>query len=107
MQNHGHATDPWRRARVMAVFSRQPLSRLTFLKVVCLQTALSDLKTVRVRVRLNEERARANTSISDLNNLHENIQHSDWLREVQLFGNSTENNQVSYDPRSYNERNLI
>ena len=29
-------------------FSRQPLSRLTFLKVVCLQTCLSDLKMLRV-----------------------------------------------------------
>ena len=32
----------------LAVFSRQPLSRLTFLKVVWLQTSLSDLKMIRV-----------------------------------------------------------
>ena len=32
----------------MAVFSRQPLSRLTFLKVVCLQTSLSDFKRIQV-----------------------------------------------------------
>ena len=31
----------------MAVFSRQPLSRLIFLKVICLQTLLSDLKMIR------------------------------------------------------------
>ena len=31
-----------------AVFSRQPLSRLTFLNVVCLQTSLSDLKMIRI-----------------------------------------------------------
>ena len=30
------------------MFSRQPLSRLTFLKVVCLQTSLSDLKMLLV-----------------------------------------------------------
>ena len=39
----------------MTVFSRLPLSRLTFLKVVCVQTSLSDLKMIRVRI--NEERA--------------------------------------------------
>ena len=32
----------------LAVFSRQPLSRLTFLKVVCLQTSISDFKMIRV-----------------------------------------------------------
>ena len=32
----------------MAVFSRQPLSRLTFLKMVRLQTLLSDLKMIPV-----------------------------------------------------------
>ena len=52
--------------RRVAVFLRKPLSRLTFLKVVCL---LADFvkrlkKGYKVsRVRLNEERARANTVI--------------------------------------------
>ena len=32
----------------LTVFSRQPLSRLTFLKVVCLQTSSSDFKMIRV-----------------------------------------------------------
>ena len=32
----------------MVAFSRQPLSRLKFLKVVCLQTSLSDLEMIRV-----------------------------------------------------------
>ena len=33
---------------IVAVFSRQPLSRLTSLKVVYLQTSLSDLKVISV-----------------------------------------------------------
>ena len=32
----------------LAVFSRQPLSRLTFRKVFCLQTLFSDLKMIGV-----------------------------------------------------------
>ena len=49
---------------IVVVFSRQPLSRLIFLKVVCLQTSLSDLKMIRVFTgKINEERASANRSI--------------------------------------------
>ena len=36
---------------IMVVFSRRRLSRLTFLRVLCLQTKLSDLKMIGVFTR--------------------------------------------------------
>ena len=56
---------------IMAVFSRRRMSRLTFQKVFCLQTKLSDLKLIGVFTSKiitfhfgNLRRARANKSIS-------------------------------------------
>lgn len=58
-------------AKALAVFSRRRMSRLTFQKVFCLQTKLSDLKLIGVFTSKiitfhfgNLRRARANKSIS-------------------------------------------